>query len=215
MLQFVRYIAGNTIGIIWNCIAQESIRPYHYSVLWVKLLEPWMRSSYPEIRLQCKFIAGHLSSVCAAAVPSNSSCLELDKEDIEMLFSLLASTVNSSNFITQQFDWEFSAIDLVLGYSCISSNLKNFSRIINPELMSLLVVLLQKAETVTKIEVCKLLWKCVESSISFQVEDSLALNLVKDLENTEDFNLKVLSVSVRVASLLKSSFDVEIGEFFN
>lgn len=127
-----------------NCV-RESIRPYHYSVLWVELLEPWIRSPYPEIRLMCKFILGRLSLV-SAVIPKDSSCLEFDEQDMAILFSLLNSAVLSPELMVQEFDWEFSAVELIIGCQCVSLNPKNLALLLSPELISLLSKLLIRQE---------------------------------------------------------------------
>ena len=190
---------------------RESIRPYHYSVSWIELLEPWMRSPYPEIRLQCKFVFGHLSSACAG-ISGNSSCLELDEKDMLLLFSLLSSAVHSPELMIQQFEWEFSALELVIAFQSISLNHKNLARIPCSEMTSLLSELIQKADTTGKLEVCKLLWALMDFSMSYLVEGSSILDLVKELESHGDANLKIVSISLGIASTLRSKSYMEIGE---
>ena len=174
----------------------------------MELLEPWIRSPYPEIRLQCKFILGRLCSI----IPDNNSCLDLNEEDMAILFSLLKSAIRSPELMVQEFDWEFSALELVIGYQCISMNPKNVA-LVSSELVILLFELLQKADTTGRIEVCKLLWTLLESPESCFVENSSALDFVKTLENDEDSNLNVLSSSLGIVSALKSKspFNIEIG----
>ena len=185
------------------------MRPYRYSVMWNELLEPWMKSPYPEIRLQCKFVLGQLYWA-SAIIPDDSLCLEVDEEDMKLLFSLLNSAVHSPDLMTQQFEWEFSALELIVGSQCISLNPKNLAMMLSSGISSLLLELLQKADTMINVEVCKLLWSLMDSS-DFQC--SFNLDLVKDLDKDE--NLKILSTSLEIASLLKSnsSFDIKIGKY--
>lgn len=211
--QFVRCIAGNTIGIIWNCV-QEYVRPYCYSVMWIELLEPWMKCSYPEIRLQCKFVLGQMHAAYAI-IPVDSSCLELEEKDMIMQFSLLSSAIHSHNVMTQQFEWEFSASELIVGFQCISLNPNNLAMMLRLGVVSLMSECLQQSDTVVKAEVCKFLWLLIDLSASWNIEISFKLDLIKDLEVDEDSNLKILSTSLRVASSLMSNskFDTKIGKF--
>ena len=206
------FLVGNTVGIIWNCL-QDNIRPYHYSVMWVELLEPWMKCSYPEIRLQCKFILGQLSLDCTV-IPHDSSSLVLDEEDMTLLFSLLDSAIHSPELIVQQFGWEYSALELIIGIECISSNPKNLARILNFEISSLLSELLQKMDVMGKIQVCKLFWTLMDLSMSYS-KSSFNIDFIKDLESDKDSNLKILSTSLGIASALKStsSLDMGLGKF--
>ena len=211
--QFVRCIAGNIVGIIWNCL-QEDMRPYYCSVMWVELLEPWMKCSYPEIRLQCKFVLGQMHAAYAI-IPDDSSCLELDEKDMKLQFSLLNAAITSHNVMTiQQFEWEFSASELIVGFQCISLNPNNLSMMLHLGIVSLMSECLQKSDSVVKAEVCKLLWSLIDSSASYNIKFSLDLDLIKDLEADEDSNLKILSTSLRLASSLisNSNFDTKIGK---
>ena len=201
VIQFIRCIAGNSLGIILNCMHEE-VRPYHYSVLWNDLLEPWIICPYPEIRLQCKFILGRLAFPCAI-IPSSSPSLQLDEKDMLLLLSLLSSAVHSPDLMTQQFDWEFSAAELVAGFESISLNPKNCTQILQSGITPLLLALLHNCDVTGKVEVCKLLWTLMDMSSSFSIESSSLLDSIEVLQNEDDANLRILSISLRIASAMR------------
>ena len=194
------------------------MRPYCYSVMWVELLEPWMKCFYPEIRLQCKFVLGHMCTTYAF-IPDDSSCLELDEQDMMLQVSLLNSAVHSPNMLTQQFDWEFSASELIVGFQCICLNPKNLALMLRSGIVPLLSELLQKSDGVVKAEVCRLLWSLINSSASCNIKFAFNLDLIKDLEKDtdSDSDLKILSTSLEIASSLtsNSTFDIKIGKIIS
>ena len=201
--QYVASLISMNIGIIYNCARQDLFIVYQSKVTWTSLLQYWIRSPHPAIKLQGVFLLGLLAPYLA-----QSDRLKLlskwSREDMKSMMDILTSSALSTTLTAKCDGMLFSADELLINIlNLCQLSKENYEIVASPEMLQTYISLLQKGSQAVIVSTCQILWVLCEDSsfrdIAFS-ETSLSKEINLLCQSTEpDVNLigKCLQASVQ------------------
>lgn len=177
------------IGIIYNCAREDLFIVYQGKVTWATLLQHWMKSSQPEIKLQCMFLLGYLASYLSQSDHSKLlSCWS--QEDMKSVMHLLTSSTMTTALTAKFHGTLFSADELLVNILNLGQLSKeNYAVVASPEMIKTYISLLQKGSNAVIFRTCQILWTlCDDTSfrdIAFS-DTSLSKEVNRICQSTEN-----------------------------
>ena len=197
------------IGIIYNCAREELFRVYRNKIVWAGLLQHWMKSSNPAIKLYCMFLLGFL-------VPylSESDLTKLmpicAREHMKSVIHLLKSSSLTATLTAECHGNVFSADEILLNIlNLIHLSTDNYDLLLDSELLQPCVSLLQKGSGTIIPLTCQLLWGlCSDNSFRQIAFDNPSLNQEVDrLCQSAEPNVKLIGKCLQI-SMRKENLDL-------
>lgn len=193
------------IGILYNCAREDLFIVYQSKVRWASLLQYWIKSSHPAIKLQCMFLLGFISSYL-----SQSDSLKLmsswSQEDMKSVMNLLTSSTLTTTLTAKYNRTLFSADELLVNIlNLIHLSKENYDIVASPEMLQTYISLLQKGSEAVVVLTCQVLWELSYDSLFRDIAiPEISLSLCKQVDllcqsTKQDIMLvgKCLQISMR------------------
>jgi len=195
------------IAVIYNCARDELFIFYHGKVTWLKLLQPWTKSSNKAIKLHAVFLLGYLAP-SLSQLDHAKLCSIWTKADMKSLFDLLVALSSSPKLTVECNTMIFSAEDIVSNLlNLIHFSKECFAVICKPPLLQPCLVFLQKGTDVVKQLTCQLLWQLLIHSENPLFKDSIW----KESALTQGIDSLCCSTNADIA-LLAQCLKITFGE---
>ena len=192
MFQVALNLIGLNLMVLYSCSAQPGFHRYFKYLDPIFFWEPYCKSDEFAVRYHSKVIAGQIFHFLPAM---EASIIQLEKKDVDTIIGFLSEASSSDKHEVSKLGCIFSTQELLSGVSCLLYDAINSERMINGDMLTVLMSLLVSGSLIERREALLIMWKLANLPLFMEILNSLDLpviDILTELESSEGADLKLL-----------------------